>query len=105
MLSLCHRGGAQGASFFAWPFHQSESQQPKNYMLILVVLSLIKGLSAKVGVELKEQARLAYLFCRPLCVRGRGRRLESSDLKFFSHREGALPLGSDFASFNSKLLE
>ena len=75
-------------------------------MLILVALSLIKGLSAKVGVELKEQARLAYLFCRPLCVRGQGRRLEeSSDLKFFSHREGALPLGSDFASFNSKLLE
>lgn len=59
-------------SFFAWPFYQSETQQPTDYRLILV-LSLIKGLSAKVGVELKEQARLAYQFYRPLCVRGRGR--------------------------------
>ena len=59
-------------SLFAWPFYQSEPQQPTDYMLILV-LSLIKGLSAKVGVELTEQARLAYPFYRPVCVRGRGR--------------------------------
>ena len=52
-------------SLFAWPFYQSEPQQPTDYMLILV-LSLIKGLSAKVGVELTEQARLAYPFYRPL---------------------------------------
>lgn len=40
LLSLCHRGGSHGVS---------ETQQPTDYMLILVVLSLIKGLSAKEG--------------------------------------------------------
>ena len=67
MLSLCHRGGSHGVS---------ETQQPTDYMLILVVLSLIKGLSAKgggEGVELKEQVRFAHQFYRPLCVRGRGK--------------------------------